>query len=58
MAPLDRAVPLAEVDAVAVPVDGDLDLDVAVVVEPLLEVKGIVTERGLGLRTADAEHRI
>ena len=55
MAPLDRAVALAEVDAVAVAVDRDLDLDVAVLVEPLLEVQRVVAEGGLGLRAADRE---
>ena len=53
---LDRAVALAHVDAVPVAVDRDLDLDVPVLVEPLLEVERIVAERGLGLGAADA-HR-
>ncbi len=57
MAPLDGAVALAEVDAVPVAVDRDLDLDVAVLVEPLLEVQRVVAERRLGLRAADLEHR-
>jgi hypothetical protein len=35
--PLDRAVPLAEMDAVSIAIDCDLDLDMAVLVEPLLE---------------------
>jgi hypothetical protein len=38
-------------------IDRHLDLDVAVLVEPLLEVQGIVAERGLGLAAADLEHR-
>ncbi len=50
---LDGAVALTYVDAVAVTVDDDLDLDVAVVFEPLLEVQRIVVESGHGLRTAD-----
>ena len=58
VAPLDRAVALAEVDAVAVAVDRDLDLDVAVLVEPLLEVERVVAERGLRLAAADPEHRL
>src|SRR3954451_1334647 len=35
---LDGAVALAEVDALAIAIDGNLDLDVAILVEPLLEV--------------------
>ena len=58
MAPLDRAVALAEVDAVAVAVDRDLDLDVAVLVEPALEVQRVVAERGLRLGAADVERRL
>jgi hypothetical protein len=46
VAALDRAVALAEVDAVTEAVDGDLDLDVAVVLEPLLQVQRVVAERG------------
>ena len=57
VAPLDRAVALAEVDAVAVAVDDDLDLDVAVLVEPLLEVERVVAEGGLRLGAADAQRR-
>ncbi len=40
-----------------VAVDRDLDLDVAVLVEPALEVERIVAERGLRLGPADAQHR-
>ena len=47
VAPLDGAVALAEMDARAEPVDRDLDLDVAVLVEPRLEVQGVVAEGGL-----------
>ena len=54
---LDRAVALAQVDALAIPVDRDLDLDVAVVVEPLLEVQRVVAERGARLGTADRDRR-
>ena len=57
VAPLDGAVALAEVDAVPVAVDRDLDLDVAVLVEPLLEVQRVVAERGLRLGAADPQHR-
>ena len=55
VASLDRAVALAEVDAVAEAVDRDLDLDVAGVVEPLLEVQRVVAERGLRLGAADLD---
>ncbi len=58
VAPLDGAVALAEVDAGAEPVDRDLDLDVAVVVEPLLEVDRVVAERGLRLGAADLDRRL
>ena len=58
MPALDRAVALAEVDARAVPIDRDLDLDVAVVVEPLLEVQRVVAERGLRLGAADLDRRL
>ena len=44
MAPLDRAVPLAEVDAVAVGVEQDLDLDVAWPLEEALEDEAVVAE--------------
>src|SRR3954468_23403685 len=54
---LHRAVALAQVDAMAVSVDRDLDLDMAVLVEPLLEVERVVAERRLGLGPADAKHR-
>ena len=58
VAALDRAVALAEVDAAAVAVDRHLDLDVAVLVEPLLEVERVVAERGLRLGAADAHRRL
>ena len=54
---LDRAVALADVDAVAEAVDRHLDLDVAVLVEPPLEVERVVAERGLRLGAADLERR-
>ena len=57
MAALDGAVALAEVDAAPVAVDRHLDLDVAVLVEPLLEVERVVAERGLRLGAADAQRR-
>src|SRR4029453_14255808 len=47
VAALDRAVALAQVDAVTVAVDRALDLDMAVLVEPLLEIERVVTKRGL-----------
>ena len=42
----------------AVAIDRDLDLDVAVLVEPLLEVERVVAEGGLRLGAADAQHRL
>jgi hypothetical protein len=56
MAALDRAVALTQVDAMTVPVDRDLYLDVPVLVEPLLEVERVVPERRLRLAAADLEH--
>src|SRR4029079_12435908 len=44
--PLRGAVALAEMDALAVAIDRDLDLDVAVLVEPALEVQRVVADRG------------
>jgi len=55
VAPLDGAVTLTEVDAAAVAVDDNLDLNVTVVLEPLLQVERVVAERGAGLGAADAE---
>ena len=55
MAPLERAVALAEVDAVAVAVEQDLDLDVARALEEPLEDEAIVAERGLGLAPGGGE---
>jgi hypothetical protein len=55
VAALDRAVTLAHVDGVAEAVHRDLDLDVAVVVEELLEIERVVAEAGLGLGAADLE---
>ena len=54
VAPLDRAVALAEVDGVALAVGQHLDLDVARRADVLLDVDGAVAERrlGLGLRLA------
>ena len=57
MPALDRAVALAQVDAVAVAIHRDLDLDVAVLVEPLLEIERVVPEGGLRLGPADAHGR-
>ena len=41
----------------SIAIDCDLDLDVAVLVEPFLEVERVVAERGLGLAAAHLEHR-
>ncbi len=54
MTPLHGAVALADVDAVAVVVDEHLDLDVARLLEPLLEVQRVVAEGGAGF---GATHR-
>ena len=48
MPALQRAVALAEVDGVALAVAEHLDLDVARLLQILLDVDGIVVERGLG----------
>ena len=50
MAALQRAIALAQVDGVALAVAEHLDLDVARLGQVLLDVDGIVAERGLGLR--------
>src|SRR5439155_3347688 len=55
MAPLDRAIALAEVDTVPEAVDRDLDVDVAVLLEPELEIERVVAERGLRLGAADPD---
>ena len=57
MAALDGAVALPELHAVTIAIDGDLDLDVAGVVKPFLEVEGIVTECRFRLGSADPERR-
>ena len=49
VAALQRAVALAEMDRVALAVAEHLELDVARVAEVLLEIDGVVAERGLGL---------
>ena len=49
MPALHRAVALAEMDAVAVVIGQDLQLDVARPIEVLLEIDAIVAEPGLGL---------
>ena len=55
MAPLDRAVALAEVDAVAVAVEQDLDLDVPGALEEPLEDEPVVVEGGLRLASGGGE---
>ena len=47
--PLDRALPLEQVDAAAVRVGEDLDLDVAGTLDPPLHVERAVAERARGL---------
>ena len=54
MTALERAVALAEVDARAVCVEQDLDLDVARALDEALEDEAIVAEGRLGLRRAAA----
>ena len=53
VAALDRAVPLAEVDHLAVAVRQDLELDVAGPLDELLQVDPAVAERLLGLVAGD-----
>ena len=55
VAPLQRAVALAEVDGVALAVAEDLDLDVARRGQILLDVDGIVAEGGLGFGARGGE---
>ena len=57
MAALDRALALAEVHDVAVVVAEDLELDVARVLEILLDVDVAVAEGGLGLALRGAQQR-
>jgi hypothetical protein len=52
---LQRAVALAEMDGVALAVAENLDLDVARLLQVLLDVDGIVAEGGLGLGTGGLE---
>ena len=52
---LDRAIPLPEVDAVALAVEQDLDLDVARALEQPLEDETVVVEGGLGLTPGGGE---
>ena len=58
MAALDAAVALAEVDAAAVAIDGDLDLDVAGLLEPALEIQRVVAEGRPRLGAADVQRRL
>ena len=55
VAPLDRAFALGEVDAGAVLVAEHLDLDVAGVLDELLDEDPVVAERRLGLRARSLE---
>src|SRR5450759_934358 len=55
MPALDRAVAFAQVDGMAETIHRHLDLDVAVVLEELLQVQGVVAKAGLGLGAADLE---
>ena len=50
MAPLDRAFALAEVNAIAVAVGQNLDLDVARIADEALDEQPIIAKRGGGLR--------
>ncbi len=54
VAALQRAVPLAQMHHGALAVRQHLQLDVARPVQVLLDVDGVVAERGAGLRTGDA----
>ena len=55
MAALDRAIAFAEVDAVAVAIEQDLDLDVARALDQALEDQPVVAERGHGLAPGGGE---
>src|SRR5690606_38966705 len=55
VAPLDGALPLAEVDDRALPVADELDLDVARLLDELLDVDAAVAEGRLGLRARGHE---
>ena len=55
VAPLDRAFPLAQMDAVAVLVAQNLDLDVARVLDELLDEQPVVAKGGSGLRARPLE---
>ncbi len=55
VAALQRAVALEQVDRAAAPVAEHLQLDVARLLEVLLEVDGVVAERGLGLGAGGLE---
>ena len=55
VAALDRAVALAEVDAVAVRIEQDLDLDVATALDEALEDEPVVTEGGRRLAPGGGE---
>ena len=55
--PLDRAVPLEQVDEVAVPVAEELDLDVLGLADELFEEDVGAAEGGLGLATGLVERR-
>mmetsp|Transcript_22919 Transcript_22919/g.40553 ORF Transcript_22919/g.40553 Transcript_22919/m.40553 type:complete len:292 (+) Transcript_22919:1363-2238(+) len=60
VAPLDRALALVEVDAVAVLVDQHLDFDVPRLLHELLDEDRVVSERrqGLTLRQPETRHRL
>ena len=58
MRALQRAVALAEMDDIALPVAEELHLDVARPVEIALEIDGVVTERGLGKCSNIADYRV
>ena len=57
MPPLDRALALAEVHDVAVVIAEDLELDVARVLEILLDVDVAVAERRFGFALRGAQQR-
>ena len=55
MPPLDAAVALTEVNAIPVLIDEHLDLDVATLLDPLLEVDRVVSKGGLRLGSSQRQ---
>src|SRR5215471_9366688 len=58
MAPLERAIALAEMDGVALAVAEHLDLDMAGTAEIFLQIHGVVAETCLGLYARGGERDV